>query len=302
MPKTGSRKAQDSTTDRAEMLAKVERQLRGMGAEEKREHTIHTYMHVIENLSTRFDMLCPDADKALLIIDTLRREGKKSSTLRYYTVIMDLWHRALNRGERLQVPKPKIKIMEQEREARRLTRAEATKLLHAKMPINHHMIVMLGLLCGLRRAEICAMRCEDIDLDHRFVFIRNHKDGVTKSGKERVVSFPKEYLGNFEEYVEFRKAQGFEKTDRLVINHYGKAFSVHGLGTLVPRIAEHAGIKRHISAHSMRATFASTAAENGVNLSVIKDLMGHAQITTTLIYCRHSPDNLRDAMDKVRLY
>ncbi len=149
------------------------------------------------------------------------------------------------------------------------------------------LIFLLGTSCGLRKSEITKLNCEDVDLSERKIKILD-----AKGGKERIVYYSQE-LGNIME--DYRKAYG-NSSGALVRGSFGKRITSCPMQRIIRRMYVEPGIYRNgLTLHSMRHTFASSLRKKGVDLKVIKTLLGHSSLATTDRYLYVSSGDLKKA-------
>ena len=89
-----------------------------------------------------------------------------------------------------------------------------------------------------------------------------------------------------------------EASDIAFLNHYGRQLTRAMIFTIVKRLAEAAGIRKTISPHTLRHSFATHLLQNGADLRIIQQLLGHESIVTTEIYTHVDIQDLRDAVMK----
>lgn len=141
---------------------------------------------------------------------------------------------------------------------------------------------------GLRVSEVCGLNICDVDDSYVRV--------MGKGGKERIIPIAKSaieavdhYLGKFREGVEEEKA--------LFLGSRGKRVDRITVWNRVKFYAKKAGIVKRISPHTLRHCFATHLLENGADLRVIQELLGHAHISTTDRYTHVSQQHLNQAFD-----
>ena len=132
--------------------------------------------------------------------------------------------------------------------------------------------------CGLRVSEACSLRLSAIDSDRGFVRI------VGKGDKERLVPIGQPALDALAEYLASRPepAPGYE--DYAFLNRFGKALSRVAVFNMVKQRALEAGVRKSISPHTFRHTFATHLVENGADLRIVQEMLGHESVLTTEIY------------------
>ncbi len=165
-----------------------------------------------------------------------------------------------------------------------LTNEEINKLLDINLntAYDYRNKAMLELLfsSGLRVSELINIRMFDIDYDNLNIKV------MGKGKKERIIQFDDvtkkalmEYITNYRSSLIKR-----ENSDYLFLNNLGKPISRIGFYKFLKKQAITCNIKKDISPHTIRHTFATILLKNGADLRVIQELLGHSDITTTQIY------------------
>jgi len=139
---------------------------------------------------------------------------------------------------------------------------------------------------GLRVSEACALNVHDIGSEHVRIF--------GKGGKERIVPLAKNSLEILKCYIHTCRADviGIEA---LFVTKRGKRMHRVQVWSFLQRYAQKAQILKRISPHTLRHSFATHLLENGADLRVIQELLGHAHITTTDRYMHMSAQHLIDS-------
>jgi len=156
----------------------------------------------------------------------------------------------------------------------------------------------IALYAGLRRAEIYYLRWNDIDLKQKAIHIRAHGEFVPKGKKPGTVPINSKLMGIIEKVYPTRKNFNY---DRYIISrkHRGKPLNpTQVLSNRFRRTAKKAGVK-NARLHDCRHTFASHLVQAGVPLLVIKELMRHSDIQSTMIYAHLTPELQRQALEKL---
>ena len=84
----------------------------------------------------------------------------------------------------------------------------------------------------------------------------------------------------------------------LFLNQRGRRLTRQGCWKLLKRHAEHAGLARRISPHTLRHSFATHLLDGGADIRIVQELLGHASVSTTQIYTRVSHERLREVYDR----
>lgn len=147
--------------------------------------------------------------------------------------------------------------------------------------------------CGLRVSELTDLKISNIHHHNEFIKI------VGKGNKERLIPIGSIALKYIEIYInEVRVHQAIAKgnEDYIFLNHRGKKLSRVAIFNLIKTLAQQAGIRKNISPHTLRHSFATHLLEGGADLRAIQDMLGHASITTTEIYTHLDRDYLRSVI------
>lgn len=156
--------------------------------------------------------------------------------------------------------------------------------------VRDRMIIFAGLYLGLRVSELVKLRVEDLDLDPQRAAV-NVIGG--KGDKDRFVPIPGKLLGSLAAWV------GDRKTGPVFPGPGGRHLSPRTVQLRILQLGADAGIARRVKPHTLRHSYATTLVDRGADLMLVKDLMGHASISTTQIYLHTSTERLRGAVEKL---
>ena len=152
--------------------------------------------------------------------------------------------------------------------------------------------VMYG--CGLRVSEVVNLRISQLFLDVEFVRI------IGKGNKERLVpigatavKYLNIYLRNVRVHVNIQPGE----EDMVFLNRRGKRLSRVMIFLIIKDLAKAAGIKKTISPHTLRHSFATHLVEGGADLRAVQEMLGHESITTTEIYTHLDREYLRKTLE-----
>lgn len=134
--------------------------------------------------------------------------------------------------------------------------------------------------CGLRVSEVANLRTDNIMTDQAILRVTG------KGDKERIVPIGRKALSLLEKYVrEIRPQLAVSATDPTIfLSKNGKPLDRERIWAIVKEAALKAGIAKNIYPHTLRHSFASHLLENGADLRIIQEMLGHADISTTQIY------------------
>ena len=144
---------------------------------------------------------------------------------------------------------------------------------------------------GLRVSELVNLELSDIDTYNDTILING------KGSKERIVpigEYSKKYLND---YLQVRNELIKRKNgnpDKLFLNNHGMPITRNGFNFLLNNILKEKGIKKNITPHTLRHSFATHMLDNGADLRSIQELLGHSDIVTTRIYTHVSKKQIHD--------
>ena len=149
--------------------------------------------------------------------------------------------------------------------------------------------------CGLRVSELINLKISDLFFDDGFIRV------IGKGNKQRLVpisDYTIKYINLYKESIRIHLPiqVGFE--DFLFLNRRGKNLTRVMIFTIVKELSIIAGVKKTISPHTFRHSFATHLLKNGADLRAIQLMLGHESITTTEIYTHVDQEFIRDAIIK----
>ena len=153
--------------------------------------------------------------------------------------------------------------------------------------------VILALLysSGLRVSELVMLHTDSIDLGDRTLRIRG------KGEKDRIVLFDGQTKELLEEYLLERG----DHSDYLFVNRSGNHLTPRFIQMMIKEYATAAGIKKRVTPHILRHSFATHLLKNGVDIRAIQQLLGHANLSTTQIYTSVDMHTLKNVYDRAKL-
>lgn len=174
-----------------------------------------------------------------------------------------------------------------------LTEEEVSRLLDVNLltPYDYRNKAMLELLyaTGLRISELCNLKITDVDIHNCFVRVYG------KGNKERIVPVTDLALKYLEIYVTKYRPIILKNTisDYLFISNSLTNISRQGFFKIIKKECQKSGIKKNVSPHVLRHSFATHLLKHGADLRVIQELLGHEDIATTQIYAHLVNDKLK---------
>jgi len=145
--------------------------------------------------------------------------------------------------------------------------------------------------CGLRAQELTTIKLQEIDYVNRTILIHG------KGSKDRIVPVHETAVMTINQYVMSARPElalrNTESTDYVFLNFRGGKISSRGINLILDKELEHQSSTLKISPHSFRHSFATHLINNGVDLRVVQELLGHASLSSTQIYTKVSKEKLK---------
>lgn len=142
---------------------------------------------------------------------------------------------------------------------------------------------------GLRISELVSLKFENINLDDSLIKV------MGKGSKERIVPLNDITTDYLKEYIEKIRPEMLKKvqTDYIFLNNHGKVLTRQAVFKMIKKRALEANIKKNISPHTLRHSFATHMLSNGADIRFIQELLGHSDIATTEIYTHIANEKLK---------
>ena len=271
-------------------------------------HTIQSYIRDIKKLVTFLDkkqIICSPIEINEDLIQEFiyeiakeispRSQARIISGLRsYFDYLIFENYRATNPTDLIETPKIGIKLPDT------LSKEEIDSLISAVYlskgdgERNRAMLeTMYG--CGLRVSELIDLKISDLFFDEGFIKI------VGKGNKERFVpihlsaqNYIVLYMNEIRSHLPIKK--GYE--DTLFLNRRGKSLSRQMIFMIIKDLAIKINLKKKISPHTLRHSFATHLLKNGADLRAIQQMLGHESITTTEVYVHLDTSYLKEIVEK----
>jgi site-specific recombinase XerD len=156
-----------------------------------------------------------------------------------------------------------------------LSQDELKSIFSVISNFKHKLIIKLIYSTGLRVGEAVKLKIEDIDQDRNLIHIKS-----AKGRKDRYTLLSKNIRGDLDLYLKTYKPEHWLFPGRVETTHY----STRSVDKIFKQAVKAAGIKKDVSVHSLRHSFATHLLENGVDLRYIQSLLGHKSVKTTELY------------------
>ena len=180
-----------------------------------------------------------------------------------------------------------------------LTKEEVEKLLHSPntgqvLGLRDRAMLELMYATGLRISEIINLKLEDLHLTIGTL------QTLGKGHKERIVPVGDEAIKWINRYLEEARPKLLKqkRSNYLFLNFHGNNLTRQGVWKNLKAEVRKAGIQKNITPHTLRHSFATHILENGADLRIVQELLGHADISTTQIYTHLSNKQLADIYNR----
>lgn len=222
-----------------------------------------------------------DRDLIKKVILYLHDKGKAPKTINLYkSAIIFFANEVLNLWiEKLSMSKEAKKLPSV------LSQSEVQQLIWSYTNTKHKLIIKLSYGCGLRVSEVVALRTKDVDFDRHVLTVR-----WWKWNKDRQIPLPNSLYDELQSLLSLTEADSFvfesERWGMLTTTTLQKIFH---------QWCKRIGIKKDVTFHSLRHSFATHLLEQGTDIRYVQTLLGHANIRTTQIYTHV----MQPALDKI---
>lgn len=175
-----------------------------------------------------------------------------------------------------------------------LTIEEVENLLNIKLEtaFDYRNKAMLEVMyaTGLRVSELVNLELNNVNLDEGYVrcFGKGNKERIVPLG-EIALKYLKIYIDDYRDSLKKRCL-----SDKIFLNNHGKGITRQGFFIILKEIAEEKGIKKNITPHMLRHSFATHLLNNGADLRSIQVMLGHSNLSTTQIYTNVSNEVLKE--------
>ena len=166
---------------------------------------------------------------------------------------------------------------------------EIEEILHSDLEPLQALIIELLYSCGLRVSELADLKLNDIDKSSKYVrcFGKGSKERIIPIGKKAIEALDK-YLPERELIIKKFKLT----TKKLLISNNGRLINRQDIYNLIHKKGK--DIHKNISPHTLRHSFATHLLENGADLRVVQELLGHSDVSTTQLYTHISKKRLKE--------
>lgn len=259
------------------------------------KNTIDTYLNALNHLNNEInkDILKLSSNEIEKFISSLNLESSSISNYlsaykTFYNYYIKIGKININPIDKVDTPKLSKHLPTY------LTVEEVDKLLNIEIvdafSARNKSLLELLYATGLRISELINLEFKNIDLNDCIVRI------MGKGSKERIVPINDMAIKYLKIYVkDFRhKLVKTEQNNYVYLNNHGKRMTRQGVFKMIKKRTQEAGIKKDVSPHTLRHSIATHMLENGADLRIIQEFLGHESIGTTQIYTHLTNQKLKN--------
>lgn len=221
-------------------------------------------------------------DVVLFQVKHYSKGGYAGSTQRQFIAALKHLLEAVPGGnikpERLELPKKEKHLPSV------LSQQEMMSILGGIRNLKHFLMLSLMYSSGLRIGELLNLKIEDISLERRQIHIRQ-----SKGKKDRYVGISTYLVPTIRQYLRMYKPEVY-----LLNGQKGLQYSASSVRKVLQRAAKEAGIRKRVTPHMLRHSYATHLLESGVDIRYIQELLGHNKPETTMIYTHVTTKQLTD--------
>ena len=176
-----------------------------------------------------------------------------------------------------------------------LSEKEVKCILQSFKNIKHKALISLIYSAGMRIGEALRLRISDIDSKRMMIYIRQ-----SKGRKDRYVPLSQALLGMLRDYFKAYRPRYY-----LFEGYNGAPYTASSARAILNRAVKHCGIKKRVTLHTLRHSYATHLLEAGTDIRLIQELLGHNSPKTTMIYTHVSTSNLQkieNPLDKLNIF
>ncbi|PTQ57120.1 MAG: Site-specific recombinase XerD [Candidatus Carbobacillus altaicus] len=232
-----------------------------------------------------------------------RRGLKRSTQARTLSTLRAFFRFLLDEGLLEKSPLSHVPTPKRERTLPHvLTQEEIEQLIetaggHAPLSLRDRALLELLYATGMRVSELIQVKLSDINFDLMIVRV------MGKGSRERILPIGRKAKDALYAYVikgrpVLLKRKGANGGDFLFLNHHGRALSRQGFWKILRERAKEAGIEKPLTPHTVRHSFATHLLENGADLRIVQELLGHQDVSTTQIYTHLTKQSLKKTYER----
>jgi integrase/recombinase XerD len=240
------------------------------------QSTLNNYIRCIANITLHFgklpELICDDEINEYLCALALNPKSPSRSNFKHAVYGLRYYFRLIGHNKRA-IELPSLK--KDTKLPTILNREELRQLFTAPTLLKHKIVLCLIYSAGLRGQEVVNLKISDIDFQRKTIHIRQ-----SKFKKDRILPLSDYMAKGLRKYIAAENPHIWLFNGKEPDGRY----SVRGLSWVMRETLKKTSIKKDVNLHSLRHTYATHLLEEGLNIVTLKGLLGHAEITTTMIY------------------
>jgi site-specific recombinase XerD len=240
------------------------------------QSTLNNYIRCIANITLHFgklpELISDDEINEYLCALALNPKSPSRSNFKHAVYGLRYYFRLIGHNKRA-IDLPSLK--KNTKLPTILNRGELRQLFNAPALLKHKIVLCLIYSAGLRGQEVVNLKISDIDFQRKTIHIRQ-----SKYKKDRILPLSDYMAKGLRKYI------AAENPHIWLFNgkEPDKRYSVRGLSWVMRETLKKTSIKKDVNLHSLRHTYATHLLEEGLNIVTLKNLLGHAEVATTMVY------------------
>ncbi len=228
----------------------------------------------LEKINKKIEDLNGDDAKAFLV-EML--DEKSRSTVSLAASSLRFFYNLLGKTDiKINLPKKERKL------PNILTKSEISKLIHSADNLKSKLIISMLYSSGMRVSEVVNLKRQDLDLENSEGTIKNGK-----GSKDRLFMINKDLCEGLTKYLE-------KYRENIYLFSKEKPLTTRNIQKIINKTSKKAGIKKRVTPHTLRHSFATHLLESGTDIRVIQVLLGHENLQTTQIYTHVSRETIKN--------
>lgn len=232
----------------------------------------------------------------------LKEQGRKAATLsRHIVSVRAFFHYLVTEGIIVNNPSIYLEAPKQEKKQPSILSVATTSTLletpNSASPTGKRDKAMLELIyaTGIRVSELVSLNIEHINLQLGFI------QCIGSGLRERIIPFGRLAADALSDYLQSGRSELLtlrESESALFLNHLGTRLTRQGFWKTIKKYAKEAGIEEEITPHTLRHSVAAHLLDNGANIRAVQELLGHADVSTTLKYVQIPKTRMKEAYNR----
>lgn len=280
---------------------KIERDLADNSVESYKRD-IQQYIHFLEEQKI-FDWDKIDRYDIVLFLQQLKENGKSDNSIIRMTSSLRQYHQFIRQEkitqndpmQYVETPK-KAEVLPKVLSLKEVERLLNTPDIETFIGLRDRAILEVMYAAGLRISELVHLRMDELHLTMGFI------QTVGKGNKERIIPIGQEATKWLNEYLETSwpifENKAAEESPFVFLNARGKGLTRQGVWKNLKQIVQKAGIRQNVTPHMLRHSFATHLLENGADLRIVQELLGHSDISTTQIYTHITKARMKNVYEQ----